>query len=82
MMSLFVTRSPLKTKEFSPRGANNFLSELRSPLAQWVKHLPVDLAVQCSSPARGGIFSTVNGVHCTQPFIINSHRPDDLNIEL
>ena len=31
-MSLFVTRSPLKTKEFAPKGANNFLSELQSPV--------------------------------------------------
>ena len=31
-----------------------------APLAQWVKHLPVDLAVQSSRPARGGIFSTAN----------------------
>ena len=28
MMSLFVMRSPLETKEFTPRGANYFLSEL------------------------------------------------------
>ena len=27
MMSLFVIRSPLETKEFAPRGANYFLSE-------------------------------------------------------
>ena len=33
MMSLFVTRSPLETKEFTPRGANYFLSELRSPFS-------------------------------------------------
>ena len=33
-----------------------------APLAQWVKHWPVDLAVSSSSPARGGIFTTVNGV--------------------
>ena len=33
MMSLFVMRSPLETKEFTPRGANYFLSELRSPFS-------------------------------------------------
>ena len=34
MMSLHdVMRSPLETKEFAPRGANNFLSELRSPVS-------------------------------------------------
>ena len=33
MMSLFPTRSPLETKEFAPRGANYFLSELRSPFS-------------------------------------------------
>ena len=33
MMSLFVTRSPLETKEFTTRGANYFLSELRSPFS-------------------------------------------------
>ena len=31
MMSLFVMRSPHETKEFAPRGANYFLSEMRSP---------------------------------------------------
>ena len=30
--------------------------------AQWVKRWPADLAVPSSSPARGEIFSTVNGV--------------------
>ena len=32
------------------------------PVAQWVKRCPTDLAVPSSSPARGEIFSTVNGV--------------------
>ena len=36
-----------------------------------VKRWPTDLAVPGSSPARGKIFSIVNGVHCTLPFIIN-----------
>ena len=31
-------------------------------IAQWVKRLPTDLVVQCSIPAQGEIFSTVNGV--------------------
>ena len=33
-----------------------------SPVAQWVKCWPTDLAVPSSSPARGEIFSTLNGV--------------------
>ena len=33
MMSLFVTRSPLEIKKITPRGANYFLSELRSPFS-------------------------------------------------
>ena len=32
-----------------------------APVAQWVKRWPTDLAVASSSPARGGIFSAVNG---------------------
>ena len=47
-----------------------------APYAQRVKHWPVDLAAPSSSTARGGIFTTVNGVLFAQPFIINSHRPD------
>ena len=35
---------------------------LGAPIAQWVKRWPTDLAVQSSIPARGRIFSTVNGV--------------------
>ena len=31
-------------------------------VAQWIKHWPTDLAVPSSIPARGEIFSTVNGV--------------------
>ena len=37
---------------------------------QWLKCWPTDLAVLGSSPARVEIFSTVNRVHFTQPFII------------
>ena len=33
-----------------------------APVAQWVKRWPTDLAVPSSMPARGRIFSTVNGV--------------------
>ena len=33
-----------------------------APVAQWVKRWPTDLAVPSSIPARGEIFSTVNGV--------------------
>ena len=35
---------------------------LGAPVAQWVKRWPTDLAVPSSIPARGKIFSTVNGV--------------------
>ena len=42
-----------------------------TPIAQWVKRWPTDLAVASLSPARGEILSTINGFHCTQPFIIN-----------
>ena len=38
--------------------ANLFCFEI----AQWVKHWPTDLAVPGSNPARGEIFSIVNGV--------------------
>ena len=33
-----------------------------APVAEWVKRWPTDLAVPSSSPARGEIFSTVNGI--------------------
>ena len=44
-------------------------------VAQWVKHWTTDLAVPSSIPARGKIFSTVNGalLHTAfryQPLII------------
>ena len=42
-----------------------------APVAQWVKRWLTDLAVPSSSPTQGEIFSTVNELHCTQPFIIN-----------
>ena len=45
-------------------------------VAQVGKRWPAYLAVSSSSPARGEIFSTVKGFHCTQPLIIVSHRPD------
>ena len=35
---------------------------VRAPVAKWIKHWSTDLAVPSSSPARGDIFSTVNGV--------------------
>ena len=40
----------------------NTLRNDRSPGTQWVKRLPTDLAFPSSSPARGEIFSTVNGI--------------------
>ena len=41
-------------------------------MAQWVKRWATDLAVPSSIPARGRLFSTVNGV----PLHTASHRPD------
>ena len=35
---------------------------LGASVAQWVKRWPTDLAVPSSIPARGEIFSTLNGV--------------------
>ena len=59
MISLFVMRSPLETKEFAEQIIS--FQSCGARLAQWVKHWPVGLAVPSSSPARGGIFTTVNG---------------------
>ena len=48
----------------------------RVPVAQLVKHWLTDLAVSGSSPARGEIFSTVNGVplhtvfYCHPPTVL------------
>ena len=39
-----------------------------TPLAQLVKRWPADLAVPSSIPARGEIFSTVNGVQLHTAF--------------
>ena len=41
---------------------NKFPFVTGAPVAQWVKRWPTDLAVPSSIPARGEIFSTVNGV--------------------
>ena len=49
----------------------------RKPVDQWVKRRPTDLAVPNSSPARGQIFSTVNGVPLS-----SAHRPDMTEILL
>ena len=38
-----------------------FLPLSGAPVAQWVKRWPTDLAVPSSIPARGKIFSTING---------------------
>ena len=45
-----------------------------APIAQWIKRWPTDVAILSSSPARGEIFSTVNGV----PLLIAFHPPIDL----
>ena len=42
-----------------------------APVAKWVKRWPTDLAVPSSIPARGKIFSTVNGAPLHTAFIIN-----------
>ena len=39
-----------------------------APVAQWVKRWPTDLAGPSSIPARGEIFSTVNGVQLHTAF--------------
>ena len=44
------------------------------PVAQWVKHWPTHLAVPGSSPARGEIFSSVNGVQLHTIIIIRYNR--------
>ena len=49
-----------------------------APIAQWVKRWPTDEAILGSSPARGEIFSTVNGV----PLLTAFHRPDMTEILL
>ena len=55
----------------------------RAPLAQLVKRWPADLAVPSSIPARGEIFSTVNGVQLHTAFSLSSaHRPDMTEILL
>ena len=46
-----------------------------APIARWLRRRPTDLAVPRSSPARGKIFSNVNGVLCTQRFIIIRQSP-------
>ena len=50
----------------SKRLSSNLLltdrTTLGAPVAQWVKRWPTDLAVVSSSPARGEIISTVDGV--------------------
>ena len=51
--------SQICSYEIFPKGLKN---ELGAPVAQWVKRWPTDLAVPSSIPARGEIFSTVNGV--------------------
>ena len=42
----------------------------RSPVAQWIKGWPTDLAAPSSSPAQGEIFSTVNGVPLQTTFFV------------
>ena len=52
----------LKQKNLLPEEQIISFQSCRAPLAQWVKHWPVDLAVPSLSPTRGGNFTTVNGV--------------------
>ena len=54
-----------------------------APVAQWVKRWSTDLAVPSLSPARGEIFSTVNGKSISNSLLLaSSHRPDMTNILL
>ena len=59
----------------------NFKSDFNinqeAPVAEWVKRWPTDLAVARSSPARGDMFSTVNGVPLHTDFHYHPPRPDD-----
>ena len=57
------------------------LQSLGVPVAQWVKRWPTDPAVMSSSPARGEIFLTVNGVAHSLP-LSASHRSDMTEILL
>ena len=41
-----------------------------APVAQWIKRWPTDLASWDRFPAKGEIFSIVNGIPLPQPFII------------
>ena len=47
-----------------------------SPVAQWVNHWLTDLGVASSSAPWDEIFSTINGFHFRQPFIISLSFPD------
>ena len=52
----------LKQKNLLPEEQIISFQSCGAPIAQWDKLWPVDLAVPSLSPARGGIFTTVNGV--------------------
>ena len=53
-----------------------------SPVAQWVKRWPTDLAVPGWSLARGGFFSTVTGSIAHRLSLSFAHRPDMTKILL
>ena len=46
----------------SIQSVNSFHLSVGAPVARWVKRWPTGLAVPGLSPARGEIFSDVNGV--------------------
>ena len=57
-------------------GGANKAYEPGAPVAQWVKRWPPDLAVPSSSPARGEIFSTINGSTTHSLSLSSAHRTD------
>ena len=59
-----------------------FYTVTGAPVAQCVKCWPTDLAVLSSIPARGEIFSLVNGVPVHSLSLSTSHRPDMTEILL
>ena len=56
-----ITRYPSSSLKYHLTRIVTVFLKLGAPVAQLVKRWPTDLAVPSSIPARGKIFSTVNG---------------------
>ena len=73
-------------KEFSTRAygsGKESSTRAGTPIAQWVKRWPTDLAVPSSSPAQGEIVSTIIRGSIAQSLSLSSaHRPDMTEILL